>query len=283
MKKALVLVCTLFIVNAVFGQAYIITYIKGDVYHDHKLLKLHDKLDGVTQITSNDKTAELALFSAQKGKFRLSFVNCKAVADNKTTNNSELYQLIVANYLLTYTTEKTLTARGENFDLQTFFSTTDTGRNGNTIFLLEDELLPIRSLALNNQPQDKFFICTVKGKDTTCCPIIRNNSFLIFDGQALKDIFNADSQEPQLVTCFIKRGHAINNKYAEEYFSGPVNINFLSKRYLQSVVGSFSEGLESYYNNNKEKLIADVEEQLAYYHGHYFEPAVHQVLKSYLK
>ena len=80
MKKAVILLCVLIITKAVCGQAYIVTYIKGKVYHNDQQLKLHDKLDGVTQITSDDKTAELALFSAEKGKFRLSFVNSKPVS-----------------------------------------------------------------------------------------------------------------------------------------------------------------------------------------------------------
>src|SRR5580698_145639 len=131
-KKALVLLSVLSIINSAFGQTYIITYIKGPVYHNNTLLKLHDRLDGVTQLTSNDKTAELALFSAQRGKFRLSFVNSKPVATNQAAKSSELYQLVVGNYLLTYTTEKMLTTRGD-FDLKTFFNTADTGRNGHNI------------------------------------------------------------------------------------------------------------------------------------------------------
>src|ERR1700735_4257817 len=105
MKKAIVLITILFTVNTLFGQAYIITYIKGNIYHNQKLLKLHDRLDGVKAITRSEKKAEQALFSAQKGKFRLSFVNSKPVAGNHADKKSELYQLIVGNYLLTYTTE----------------------------------------------------------------------------------------------------------------------------------------------------------------------------------
>jgi hypothetical protein len=281
MKKVLFLIGILFTVNVVSGQAYIITYLKGNVYHDHKLLKLHDKLDGVTQITSNDKTAELALFSAQKGKFRLSFVNSKPVAANQAAKSSELYQLVVGNYLLTYTTEKTLTSRGD-FDLKTFFNNADTGRNGHNIFLLEGELLPIKSQALKARPEDKFFIYTIKGRDTICSLIHRNNGFLIFDDETMKSITGLNAQNPKPVSCFFKHGYTLNNKYVEEYFSGPVNITFLSKDYQKTLVSSFSEGMSSYYKDNKARLIADIEGQLAYYYGHSFEPAVHQVLNSYL-
>ncbi len=282
MKKILVLISILFVIKTTYAQDYIITYLKGNVYHDHKLLKLHDKLDGVSQITSNDKNAELALFSAQKGKFRLSFVNSKAVAAGQATKNSELYQLIVGNYLLTYTTEKTLTARGD-FDLKTFFNTTDNSPGSHDMFLLEGELLPIKSQIIKALPGDKFFICTVKGKDTISNPISRNNSFLIFDEQTIKGVYNGDSQNPQPVMCFIKHGYTFNNKYAEERFSEPVNITFLPKEYLQSLVGSFQEGMGSYYQGDKSKLVADIEDQLTYYYGRYYEPAVSQVLKSYLK
>jgi hypothetical protein len=282
MKKAFILVIILFTANTIFGQAYIITYLKGNVYHDHKLLKLHDKLDGVTQLTSNDKTAELALFSAQRGKFRLSFVNSKPVATNQAAKSSELYQLVVGNYLLTYTTEKMLTTRGD-FDLKTFFNTADTGRNGHNIYLLEGELLPIKSQGLNAHPEDKFFLYTIKGKDTICSLIRRSGNFLIFDDQTISGIANIDDQNPKALSCFIRHGYTFNNKYTEERFSGPVNITFLSKQYIQSLVSSFSEGMGSYYQGNKARLITDIESQLTWYYGHSFEPAVHQVLNSYLK
>ncbi|MBV8390733.1 MAG: hypothetical protein JO080_13095 [Mucilaginibacter sp.] len=282
MKKAVVLVTILIFVNTTFGQSYIITYIKGNVYYNNKLLKLHDKLDGVTQITSNDKTAELALFSAQKGKFRLSFVNSKPVSANQTSKRSELYQLIVGNYLLKYTMEKTLTTRGD-FDLKAFFKDVDTGWNRNSVFLLEGELLPLKSQTLTVHPDDKFFICTTKGEDTICNLISRKGSFLNFDDQTMKEFGNTNDQNPKPVLCFIKHTYTYNNKYVEECFSEPLNITFLPRQYLQGLVGSFEQGIGSYYQDNKGKLIADIEEQLAYYYGRNFEPAVSQVLKSYLR
>jgi hypothetical protein len=279
MKKALVLITILLTVNTLFGQAYIITYIKGNIYHNQKLLKLHDRLDGVNAITSSDKTAELALFSAQKGKFRLSFVNSKPVSANQASKKSELYQLIVGNYLLTYTTEKMLTSRGD-FDLKTCFSG-DTRDDSNKVLLLDGELLPIKSANLKFSPTDKFFIYTLKGKDTVCDPIRRNNSFLIFDQQAFKGISNTDNPEP--VTCYIKRGYISNGKYIEETFSVPLVITFLPKENLQKLVNTFQEGLATYYQDDKKKMMDDIESQLTYYYGDYYEPAVQQVLKSYLK
>ena len=278
MKKAFILVITLLFVNTLFGQAYIITYIKGNVYHNHQLLKLHDKLDGVAQITSSDKTAELALFSAEKGKFRLSFINSKPVSASQGAQKSELYQMIVGNYLLNYTTEKTLTTRG-GFDLKTFFNKDDTGHNGSNIFLLEGELLPAKSQALTIAQGDNFFVCAVKGKDTICNPVRRNGSFLIFDDLTMKGIINTESKDPEPVSCFVKIGYTTNNKYTEELFAGPVTITFLSKKYLQTLAGSYKDGMGNTYKNDNGKLIADIEAQLCYYYGNNFEPAVHEVLK----
>lgn len=279
MKRAVVLISLLIFAKTLFGQAYIITYIKGTVYHENKLLKLHDKLDGITQITSNDKTAELALFSAQKGKFRLSFANSKPVAAMQAAKNSELYQLVVGNYLLAYTTEKMLTTRGD-FDLQTFFNNPDKGDKINRVYLPVGELLPIKSQSTAFGPNDKFFICAFNGKDTICNLIRRNKSFLIFDEQAIKGFTDTTSQSPEPTICYIKRIYSFNNKDVEERFSGPVSITFLSKNYLQSVASSFEEGASSYYQDDKSKLIADIEDQLAYYYGKCFEPAVHQVLRN---
>jgi hypothetical protein len=274
MKKTVVLISMLFVVSAVFGQSYIITYLKGNVYHNHKLLKLHDKLDDVTQLTSSDKTAELALFSAQKGKFRLSFVNSKPVSANQTAKKSELYQLIVANYLLTYTTEKTLTSRG-NFDLKTCLSG-DASDDGNKVLLLEGELLPLKSSNVKFNASDNFFIYTLKGKDTVRNPIRRNSSFLVFDRQAFKGIGNADNPKP--VTCYIRRGYTVDGKYVEETFSGPLIITWLPTENLQSLVSTFREGLATYYHNDKKKMLADIESQLTYFYGSNFQPAVQQVL-----
>jgi hypothetical protein len=282
MKKALVLIGIFLFVNTVFGQSYIITYIRGNVYHDGRLLKLHDRLDGIAQITSNDKTAELALFSAQKGKFRLNFVDSKPVSASQSVKKSELYQLVVGNYLLGYTTEKTLTTRGD-FDLETFFNAADTGKNGKNIYLLAGELLPVKSQSATFGPDDKFFICTVRGRDTICCPIRRNNRFLIFDDDAMQGIANPDSQKPWPVSCFIKRSYIFNNQLIEEHFSGPVNITFLTAAYLQDLSGSFKEGMASYYQNDTNKLAGDIEEQLTHYYGRSFDPAVRQVLKGDLK
>ncbi len=282
MKRAIVLIGILFFAKSLFGQAYIITYIKGKVYHENKQLKLHDKLDGVTQITSNDKTAELALFSAEKGKFRLSFANSKPVAAAQATKNSELYQLVIGNYLLAYTTEKALTTRGD-FDLKTFFNDGDNSTGNTKVFLAVGELLPIKSQSLTFGAEDKFFLCTVKGKDTVCNPIQRNKSFLIFDSQTIKGIAIAEGQDPETVTCFIKHSYDFNSRTVEERFSGPVTITFLPREYLLSVASSFQEGIASYYGDDKGKMIADIEDQLTYYYGKSFEPAVRQVLRNDLQ
>ena len=274
-KKALVLLSVLLAVNTAFSQAYIITYIKGNVYHNHTLLKLHDRLDGVSELTSSDKTAEMALFSAQKGKFRLSFVNSKPVTAGAVAKNSELYQLVVANYLLTYTTEKTLTSRGD-FDLKAFF---DSGTNGgNHLVLLEGDVLPIKSSGLKNNPSDKYFFCTLNGRDTLCKPIRRNNSFLIFDRQLFEGSALPGGPDHPSVAGFIKRGYMFDGKYAEETFSGPANITFLTREDLQGLLKTFEEGLATYYANDKKKMMADIESQLTYYYGNSFEPATQQVL-----
>jgi hypothetical protein len=282
MKKLIILISITFFVKATFGQAYIVTYLKGDVYHDKKLIKLHDRVDGVSAITSGDKNAELALFSAQKGKFRVSFVNSKPVAADPAEKKSELYQVVVGNYLLKYTTEKALTTRGD-FDLKSFFNSADTGRNKNAIFLLEGELLPLKSQAASLHPDDKFFICVIKGSDTICNPVRRKGAFLSFDEQTIKGLDKSENQIPQPVTCFIKHWYPFNGKYIEEHFSEPLSITFLPKRYLQDLAASFQEGTESYYQGNKTRLITDMEDQLGWYYGRNFEPAASQVLKSYLK
>ena len=279
MKRAVVLISLLIFAKTLFGQAYIITYIKGTVYHENKPLKLHDKLDGVTQITSNDKTAELALFSAQKGKFRLSFANSKPVAATQAAKNSELYQLVVGNYLLAYTTEKMLTTRGD-FDIKAFFNSADNNGNVNRVFLPVGELLPLKSQSVAFGPNDKFYLCSFNGRDSVCNLIRRNKGFLIFDEQAIKGIATANSESPEPVICYIKRVYSFNDKDVEEHLSSPVSISFLSKEYLQSVASSFEEGAASYYQDDKSKLIADIEEQLTYYYGKCFEPAVHQVLRN---
>jgi hypothetical protein len=276
MKKVLVFLSILLLVNAAFGQAYIVTYLKGDVYHNHKLVKLHDRLDGVTQLTSDGKTAELALFNAQKGKLRLSFVNSKPVSTKQGAKTSELYQLVVGNYLQAYTTEKTLTSRGD-FDLKTCLSG-DARDDGNKVLLLEGELLPLKSSDVKFNISDKFFICTLKGKDTVRNPISRNNSFLIFDGQAFKGISDVDNPKP--VTCYIRRGHTFDGKYIEEQFSGPLVITYLPKENVQGLVSTFQQGLATCYHNDKKKMLDDIEGQLTYYYGNDFEPAVHQVLAA---
>jgi len=270
-KKAVALLCVLFIANTLFGQSYIITYIKGPVYHNSTLLKLHDRLDGASDLTSSDKTAEIALFNAEKGKFRLSFVNSKPVSKGAAAKNSELYQLMVANYLLTYTTEKTLTSRGD-FDLRNFF-----GDKGDKL-LLEGELLPIKSQGVKNNPADKYFICTLNGKDTVCNLIRRNNGYLIFDGQLFGRSAAPNSLDGKAVTCFIKRGYALNGKYIEETFSGPANVTYLTREYLQDLAKTFEEGLTTYYAGDKKKMITDIESQLSYYYGDGFAPATEQVL-----
>ena len=269
MKKAIVLITALFMVNAVLGQAYIITYLKGNVYHDHKLVKLHDKLEGLSQLTSNDKTAELALFNAQKGKFRLSFVNSKPVEASQTAKGSELYQIIVTNYVQPYTTEKTLTSRGD-FDLASFF-TANVAINGSKILLLDGELLPITPKNLKANSSDKFFMCTLKGTDTLCNLITRNKSYLIFDRLVFKGFpENADSAGQAPLSCFIKRGYMADGKYSEEIFSGPINITFLKKEELRGLVSAFREGLTSYYQNDVNSMITDIESQLTYYYGKLF-------------
>src|ERR1700743_1754807 len=153
MKKLLFILSVLCTVNAAFGQTYIVTYLKGNVYHDNKPLKLHDRVDAVAEITSTDKTAELALFSAQKGKFRLSFGNSKPVSASQASKKSELFQIIVANYVQPYTTEKTLTTRGD-FDLKTCFNPQG---SDNKALIIDGELLALKSQSFKANAEDKFF------------------------------------------------------------------------------------------------------------------------------
>ncbi len=282
MKRAVVLITILFFAKTLLGQAYIVTYIKGKVYHENKLLKLHDRVDGIAQVTSSDKSAELAVFSAEKGKFRLSFANSKPVSATPAAKNSELYQLVIGNYLLAYTTEKALTTRG-GFDLKAFFNDADNSGNSTKVFLPVGVLLPIKSQSVTFTPDDKFYLCTVRQKDTVCTLIPRNKGFLIFDDQTVKGIASIDTQNPEPVTCFIKRSYNFNNQVVEERLSGPVAITFLPKEYLRNVTSSFEEGMASYYQDDKGKMIADIEDQLTYYYGKCFEPAVRQVLRSDLQ
>ena len=260
------------------AQTYIVTYLKGNIFYNTKLVKLHDRLDGVSKLTSDDRNSELALFSAQKGKFRLSFKNSKAVADNAAAKKSELFQLVVANYLLAYTTEKTLTSRGD-FDLKAFFSSAS-GKNGDSVFLIEGESLPLKSSLTALHPDDNFSVCTINGKDTTCTAVKRNSSYLVFDSEIGK-IFINGTDMPKTLTCIIKRGYKLDGKYREENFSGPVAITFLPKDYMEFLVNSFAEGMNSYYKDDKSKLTADVEDELNYYYGRNFDPAVKQALKRY--
>jgi hypothetical protein len=274
MKKLIILAGLILFTNLVFGQAYIITYIRGNVYHNRQLLKLHDK-----QITSDDKTAELALFSAQKGKFRLSFATSKPVAINPTVKKSELYQLVVGNYLLAYTTEKTLTTRGD-FDLKTFLNDRDTGFNAGKVYLPEGVLLPVKSQSVNVAPSDKLFICTVNDKDTSCTLIPRKGSFMVFDGAVMHAVKPGPESYPTPVAAFIKHGFMYEDKYAEDRISGQLTVTFISKEYMQTIVDSFKQGLNTYYHDDKAGLVADVEDQLGYYYGKCFEPAVRQVILS---
>ena len=281
MKKALVLLCTLMSATHVFGQAYIVTYLKGKVYHDHQLLKLHDKINDVSELSSDDKSAELAVFSAQKGKFRLSFVNSKGVKTNLPEKKSELYQMVVGNYLLKYTTEKTLTARGD-FDLQVFFTPSDTGSHGAGLFLLENEMLPLKSQSINISKEDQFFICPVTANGTSCNPVTRNSHFLVFDHKTAEGVFGTSNAQPVSRTCLIQLAETDGNKQSRENLASAAKITFLPGEYLDTLTASFMEGLESYYKGDKDKLIGDIEEQLAYYYGHSYEPAVRQVLKTYI-
>jgi hypothetical protein len=278
MKKAILLVIIVLGSHYAFGQGYIVTYLKGNIYHDHKLIKLHDRLDGVTSLTSDDRNSEIALFSIQKGKFRLTFQNSKPVVAVKAEKKSELFQLVVESYIMSYTTEKTLTTRGD-FDLKSFFNENVT-KDSNRIFLMEGESLPAKSTLEPLHTDDKFSICVINGKDTVCTPIKRTNSYLVFDEQ-LEKPFNNDEKSPSAHTCIIKHEYAMNGNHQQENFSEPVMVTFLSKSYLSALVKTFSEGLDSYYKGDKNKMMADVQDQLNFYYGRNFTPAVQQVLKSY--
>ena len=278
MKKVILSISLLLGFHYAFAQSYIVTYLKGNVYHNATPIKLHDRLDGVSELTSDDRNSEVALFSAQKGKFRLSFKNSKAVAASAAAKKSELFQLVVGNYLLAYTTEKTLTSRGE-FDLKSFFSPVS-GKDSDSVFLIEGESLPLKSSVTALHPDDNFSVCTISGKDTTCTAIKHTSSYLVFDGETGK-IFMNGTGLPKTITCIIKRGYTLDGKYREENFSGPVSITFLPKDYMEFLVSSFAEGMNTYYKDDKSKLAADVEDELNYYYGRNFEPAVKQALKRY--
>jgi hypothetical protein len=280
MKKIYILIFLLAIAKAGLGQAYIVTYVKGNIYHDNKPVKLHDKLDGASQVTSDDKNAELALFSLQKGKLRLTFANSKPVQAKQASQKSELYQLVVASYLQSYDAEKTLTTRGKDFDIKDFFESDDSLK---TILLVEGEQLPIKTAETKYAPDDKFFICALNGKETACTLISRTKTDLIFDAQTLRSITASCGQDHQPIACLIKHGFNAGNKYSEEYFAGPVNINLLTKAELASLVAPFKEGLSTHYHGVKDKALADIEEHLAHYYGLYDERDIEPILQDLLR
>ncbi len=276
MRKIGCLLLILFIAKSVSGQAYIVTYLKGAVFHDSKPVKLHDRLDGATQLSSSDKTAEIALFSLTKGKMRLTFANSKPVSASQATGHSELYQLVVADYLQGYNSQKALTTRNA-VGLEGFFNYMDRKHPQNKVFLLEGEHLLVTG------DIDKFFICTVKGADTLCTQVKIIQDSLVFDRQLSKAVSSGDKENPEPVTCFIKRGYTEDGKYREVYFSQPVQLTFLTTAYLKALIEPFAEGLTTYYGGDKSKLITDVEGQLTYYYGTYDEDGVHKVLAGLVR
>ncbi len=279
MKKAFFLLLITFVcVQSGFAQVYFVTRVAGNVYFNHKPLKLRDKLTSVSYITSNDKNAELCLFSPQKGKLRLTFANSKPIPMGAgEANKSELYELTVGEFLLDYTYNKILTARGD-FDLFTFFNNAKSEDGTNKILLVEGEALPVKSAKLNTQPGDKFFFCAVSGKDTLCNEITRTRDVLVFDQAFLHKIATLNSQNAGEAPGMIKIGYIEKNDYREEYFPKPVYITFLKQADLHVLVDLFKQGLSTRYHNSKDELLADIEDHLAYCYGNFYQPAIEQLV-----
>jgi hypothetical protein len=256
MKRTVLLLLFLGTAFSCSGQRYIVTYLQGKVYHEGKLVKLHDRLDGAAELSSVDKTAELALFSAEKGKFRLS-------------SRSELYQLVLADYLQGFNAQKTLTTRGR-FSLEYFFNHASRKHPKNRVLLAEGERLPLSGAI------EQIYICRAVGGDTSCTPVTIISDTLIFDRRLIKRL--GDYQ----FTCLVKYGCFNGSKYTESYFSQPVELTLLPAAWLKKLMRPFTGALATYYGGDRGKLAADVEEQLAYYYGDFDESGMRKVLLNFL-
>ncbi|MEO6849115.1 MAG: hypothetical protein ABI166_00730 [Mucilaginibacter sp.] len=266
------MITILFAVLDVSAQSYTVTYLKGEIYYDQKPVKMHDRLNGTALLTSRDKLAELGLFNLQKGRLRLTFVNSKPVEAKQIVEQNALYKLIIADNLQTFTTEKTLTTRGD-FDLKTYLNYID----NNDVLFVENERLPLKSHFMTISATDKFFICRATAGDTICNPVPIAAGGLVFDASIFK--YTASGTQ---IPCLVKFGGTRNGLYTEMYLTGQVNVTFLSKDVLMGILETFNEGWDTYYQHDKQKLLTDAELQLTYNYGDYYKPAVEEVLTEIL-
>ncbi|MDP9080787.1 MAG: class I SAM-dependent methyltransferase [Bacteroidota bacterium] len=276
-KKLLLLLLLVTLTKLSYSQSYYVTFIKGSILYEHKPLKLHDQVNDQALISSGQPSAELELFSLKNGKRRLRFANAKLVAAG--AGHSELYELIVGNYLEQYSQTKIMgTKDAEVFDLQVFLN--DTSKNPvNHIALVEGQSLPLQSQLMKFIPGDKYFICSVGKKDTACTAIpVRDNS-LLFDSAVLKELLG---DTVATAGCIFKIGYTDNGVYKEQSFPDPIQVSVISREQLQAVIASYKAGLTGYYKGDKSKLVADVEDNLTDYYGKFYRSGVDRIILSLL-
>ncbi len=261
---------------AAHAQSYYVTYIKGAVYSNGKPLKLRDKVDGASMLSSPDKSAVVALFDIQKGEYRLNFRNAIPQPTGTHEKTSGIYQVIVQNFLQPYTTEGTLTARGK-FDLLTFFNYTDTLHGGNRILLISGQPLPVASDSLKTQPEDHFYLCRVQGRDTIARLVPRTRGELLFTPAFIAALGASGD-----ILYLVRLGYKSGGKAYQEYFPDPVAISFISPDDLKAITIVYTGGLAGRYQHDKLALRTAIKAHLQSCYGNFYEPYIDRLLNQYI-
>ncbi|TCZ74066.1 hypothetical protein [Flaviaesturariibacter aridisoli] len=261
----------LLLVNQIFAQDYQVTKVNGKVYNGNKMLVKDDWINGVDKLTANSVSAAIRLVSTKYGVVVMSFVNGKKTINQGQIEKSEIYELVVQDYVDNFIRHKqtgVMGAPGE-FDWYTYFYEYSDSLP-HRMLVVEGEKIPFQSRVFpkTSRPFKIFMNISTKSdsasyelpieQDSICFPRIA------FSGDNVLDM--------QIDLAFTdKHGLSKTTRVTRQ----PIEVYYLTRPQLNSLIFLFSDNADMGY-----KTSLDAKSDLYFYLDFNFTKFYHPLVET---
>ena len=252
------------------AQEYHVSKILDSVYYNGNLLQKDANINGLSKLTAKSRNAALRVVSANSGSIAISFVNGKITTAGKE-NKSELYELVVQDYIDKYTSFKSTQTKSVpvDFDWFNFFYQYPSKVKERKMLIVEGEKIPLQSRNLQTGLSYRILAVTHISKDDSCIRElpIRDNTIEFPDTSfPIKDRFSLD-----VYIDFLK-GSGKNKRI--RITDRPIEASYLTIGQMNGLIGLFHE--EPYRTPVEAKN--DLFSYLDYNYGRYYDPAITELI-----
>jgi len=262
-----------------FGQSYRVSKVLGSISFNGKLLTKDDVVTGLDKLTASSANAAIRLVSGTAGAVVINFVYGKKVTNAVKTEKSELYELVVQDYLNKYTTFKNTQTKGvpfPEFDWYRFFyQYPDTGSR--RMLIIEGEKVPLQSQVFKTSKTYKILAsCFTTKQDSTTQELTVRQDSIVFPSST----FSTKGD------CYLDIYLSYKNNKGEDktlkITKRPINIFYLTKDQLTSLIDLFHDNVRNGYQNAQDAK-SDFYTYIEFNYGRYYEPLISSQLNKFFK